>query len=55
MYGHPDAEVMDALAAAGVATLRTDRLGTVVLRFLPNGIEVKVRNGEWFMPIEVER
>ena len=53
MYGHPDAEVMDALAAAGVATLRTDRLGTVVLRFLPNGIDVSVRNGEWFMPIEI--
>jgi competence protein ComEC len=48
-YGHPDAEVMDALRAAEVATLRTDHLGTVVLRFLRNGIEVNARGESWII------
>ncbi|MEO5818471.1 MAG: DNA internalization-related competence protein ComEC/Rec2 [Gemmatimonadaceae bacterium] len=48
-YGHPDAEVMDALRAADVATLRTDRLGTVVLRFLREGIEVRARGESWII------
>ncbi|MEO8337148.1 MAG: DNA internalization-related competence protein ComEC/Rec2 [bacterium] len=49
-YGHPDAEVMDALRAADVATLRTDRLGTVVLRFLHDDIEVNARGASWTIP-----
>ena len=49
-YGHPDADVMASLEAAHVATLRTDRLGTVVLRFLPRAIEVTARGGRWLIP-----
>jgi competence protein ComEC len=49
-YGHPDAEVMDALRAARVATLRTDQLGSVVLRFERRGIEVEARGQRWIVP-----
>jgi competence protein ComEC len=48
-YGHPSEEVMDALREADVATLRTDRLGTVVLRFLRDGIEVSARGESWIV------
>ncbi|MDB4888555.1 MAG: internalization-related competence protein ComEC/Rec2, partial [Gemmatimonadetes bacterium] len=48
-YGHPDVEVMDALRVADVTTLRTDRLGTVVLRFLSGGIEVNARGESWLI------
>ena len=54
-YGHPSAEVMEALRASGVATLRTDHLGTVVLRFLDRGIEVRSRGEQWLIPKEVIR
>ncbi|MEP6732820.1 MAG: DNA internalization-related competence protein ComEC/Rec2 [bacterium] len=50
-YGHPDAEVMAALSASKVATLRTDRLGTVVLRFVDQGIEVHARGEQWLVPL----
>ena len=30
-YGHPAAEILSALGAAGVQVLRTDQLGTVLL------------------------
>lgn len=36
-YGHPAPEVIQRLAAAGVRTLRTDRLGTVSLRAYGDG------------------
>ena len=49
-YGHPSPEVMASLQAANVATLRTDRLGTVVLRFLPRAIEVTARGERWLIP-----
>jgi competence protein ComEC len=39
-YGHPDAEVMDLLHASRIPTLRTDRVGTIVLRFLRDRIDV---------------
>jgi len=48
-YGHPEQEVLDALRGADVATLRTDRMGTVVLRFLPTGIEVNARGESWIV------
>jgi competence protein ComEC len=32
LYGHPNAEVLQSLAAAGAQVLRTDRMGTIVLR-----------------------
>jgi competence protein ComEC len=31
-YGHPNAETLQSLAAAGAQVLRTDRMGTIVLR-----------------------
>ena len=31
-YGHPSAEVLRELAVAGVQALRTDRLGSIVVR-----------------------
>ena len=49
-YGHPSADVMASLEAAHVATLRTDRLGTVVLRFLPRAIEVTAHGARWLIP-----
>ena len=49
-YGHPSADIMAALRASGAATLRTDRLGTVVLRFLERGIEVHARGDQWLLP-----
>jgi competence protein ComEC len=54
-YGHPDPAVMDALQTAGIATLRTDRLGTVVLRFLERGIEVSARGERWLVPTRAAR
>lgn len=54
-YGHPDAGVLRDLAADGVATLRTDRLGTVVLRFDATGVEVTAHGEHWFMPNQVIR
>ena len=49
-YGHPSPDVMALLNAAKVATLRTDRLGTVVLRFLPHAIEVTAHGERWRIP-----
>jgi len=51
-YGHPSAEVLESLRAANVATLRTDRLGTVVLRFLPRAIDVTARGEHWLIPLK---
>ena len=48
-YGHPDAQVMNELRASNAATLRTDQLGTVVLRFLERGIEVQARGEKWMV------
>lgn len=49
-YGHPNAEVLETLRSASVAILRTDRMGTVVLRFLPRAIEVVSRGEHWLIP-----
>ena len=49
-YGHPDPGVMSLLRSYDVATLRTDQLGSVVLRFLDTGIEVTARDRQWFVP-----
>ncbi|MEP6991376.1 MAG: DNA internalization-related competence protein ComEC/Rec2 [bacterium] len=54
-YGHPSADVMAALHDEGAATLRTDQLGTVVLRFPPHAIEVMARGERWLIPIPVIR
>ena len=49
-YHLPDAEVMDALRGEGVPVLRTDRMGTVVLRFVERGIDVEARGEHWRIP-----
>ena len=46
-YGHPSPSVMQSLAAAAVTTLRTDKLGTVVLRFRPGHIDVDAHGEQW--------
>jgi hypothetical protein len=42
---------MQSLADAGITTLRSDRLGTVVLRFFPGLIEVNARAQRWTVPV----
>ncbi|MDB4915814.1 MAG: hypothetical protein JWM95_3458, partial [Gemmatimonadetes bacterium] len=54
-YGHPSASVMESLREAGVPTLRTDRMGTVVLRFVRDGIDVSARGQSWHLDREVIR
>jgi competence protein ComEC len=46
-YGHPGAEVMRELAAAGVQTLRTDRLGTIIVRTDGVALSVQTEQREW--------
>ena len=46
-YGHPGAEVLRELAAAGVQTLRTDRLGTIVIRTDGVALSVQTDEREW--------
>ena len=46
-YGHPGAEVLRELAAAGVQTLRTDRLGTIVIRTDGVALSVQTEQREW--------
>ncbi|MBA3672283.1 MAG: ComEC family DNA internalization-related competence protein, partial [Gemmatimonadaceae bacterium] len=48
-YGHPDAEVMDALRSAGATVLRTDQSGTIVLRLANGLIDVETRDARWTM------
>jgi competence protein ComEC len=46
-YGHPDAEVMNALAAAGALALRTDRVGTILVRTDGLRIEAEAGGTRW--------
>ena len=46
-YGHPSPGVMQSLTDAGITTLRTDKLGTVMLRFLPRHVEVIAHTQRW--------
>jgi competence protein ComEC len=53
-YGHPSPDVMATLAARGAQVLRTDRLGTVVVR--TDGEHVFVdANGETWEPLASSR
>lgn len=49
-YGHPGAEVLRELAAAGVQTLRTDRSGTIVVRTDGVALSVQTEQREWDVP-----
>ena len=49
-YGHPSAGVVARLLAAGAVPLRTDRLGTVVLRTDGRAITVQTATDRWNVP-----
>jgi competence protein ComEC len=49
-YGHPDADVVQRLHAAGAQVLRTDRAGTIVVRTDGDVIEVEARDERWTIP-----
>jgi competence protein ComEC len=46
-YGHPSTSVMGALAAAGAAVLRTDRVGSVVVRTDGTSLVVEADGDVW--------
>jgi beta-lactamase superfamily II metal-dependent hydrolase len=46
-YGHPSADVIHALAVVGAGVLRTDEVGTVVVRTDGTGIEVEAKGERW--------
>ncbi|MGH7340376.1 MAG: ComEC/Rec2 family competence protein, partial [Candidatus Rokuibacteriota bacterium] len=47
MYRHPSAAVVRALGAAGAVTLRTDRVGSVVVRTDGRRVEVEASGERW--------
>jgi competence protein ComEC len=47
VYGHPDATTMRRLAAAGAQVLRTDRLGSIVLRTDGRRLIVEAAGEKW--------
>jgi competence protein ComEC len=49
-YGHPDPQVVSSLATAGAAVLRTDLLGTVIVRTDGSALEVEARGMRWTVP-----
>lgn len=57
MYGHPSPDVMRRLADAGATVLRTDQLGTVVLRTDGAALEVEAAGQRWTVarPLPVTR
>ena len=46
-YGHPNAHVLASLAATGATVLRTDRLGTVVVRTDGTALEIQAQGERW--------
>jgi Predicted hydrolase (metallo-beta-lactamase superfamily) len=53
-YGHPDARVLSELANAGAAVLRTDLLGTVIVRTDGRTLEVEARGMRWTVPTRTQ-
>ena len=49
-YGHPSAAVMATLAARGAQVLRTDRLGTIVVRTDGQRLQVDADGESWELP-----
>lgn len=47
-YGHPSPEVMRRLTAAGATVLRTDQLGTVILRTDGQRLEIDAAGHRWW-------
>ena len=50
-YGHPSAAVIATLAARGAQVLRTDRLGTIVVRTDGQRLVVDANGESWDLPI----
>ena len=46
-YGHPNEDVLYALARVGAEIMRTDQLGTVTIRTDGTRIEVETRDSKW--------
>jgi competence protein ComEC len=51
-YGHPSGDRMGALARRGALVLRTDQLGTIVLRTDGERITVSAAGETWDAPAE---
>jgi competence protein ComEC len=49
-YGHPSPAVVGSLAAAGATVLRTDQVGSVVVRTDGRAITLEVEGDEWELP-----
>jgi competence protein ComEC len=46
-YGHPSAQVLASLAVQGATVLRTDRLGSIVVRTDGRTLEIQARGERW--------
>jgi competence protein ComEC len=46
-YGHPSTQVLASLAAQGATVLRTDRLGSIVVRTDGRTLEIQARGERW--------
>jgi competence protein ComEC len=49
-YGHPSASVLGELVGAGATVLRSDRMGSVVVRTDGRDITVEMEGDEWGLP-----
>ena len=47
MYGHPDREILDALTRAGASVLRTDALGSIIVRSDGAHLDVQAGGARW--------
>ena len=46
-YGHPNVQVLASLAASGATVLRTDRLGSIVVRTDGTALEIQAQGERW--------
>ncbi len=49
-YGHPSSEVMRDLTARGATVLRTDQLGTIVVRTDGRTLQIETASRKWTLP-----
>lgn len=49
-YGHPSPDVMRDLAARGATVLRTDQLGTIVVRTDGRALQIEAASRRWALP-----
>jgi competence protein ComEC len=49
-YGHPSPDVMQSLRDAGAQVMRTDRMGTIVVRTDGKQLDVEARDERWVIP-----